>query len=323
MDDAPSTTPNVTGMSRVPSRAALVGNPSDNHGGAVLGLALSSIAATVRVVNRSSRPSLDPELMILLDAARAVAVDAGWPVPDDLDWFVDTNIPREVGLSGSSAIVLGAVESLARLVGAEFVPEVLAAMALSAEVDVLGWAAGLQDRVLQALDRPLLMDFAPGLMVDVDGWPVGRYTPVDPGLMPPLVFVAYSTGLSERSDARLRRQGAPADRVQAVMDDSARLARSSLAYLKAGDLGSFGEAMRGSFRNRCAVFGVRPEQIALVETYEAIEGIAANSAGSGGSIVGAAVAGDPVDSLSAVRRVAADNGHGVVVWSPTPGSGPT
>lgn len=281
----------------------------------MLGLPLSSLSAMVGAVVRPSTVKLDDDAATLVEAATAVARRAGWPLPRQLDWFVETNIPREVGLSGSSAIVLGAIETLAQLVGVDHDPDIFAAMALSAETEVLGWTAGLQDRVLQAHNRPLLMDFDPWLMDEVDGWPVGRYTPVDPSLLPPVLFVAYRAELGEPSHRALSKRKSRPDQVQAVMDDSARLARTAHASLLEGDLATFGDAMNRSFRNRREVFDVDAGQVELVESYASLPGVAANSAGSGGSVAGAVVSDDADAAVDRIQALATRRGHGLVVWN--------
>ena len=73
-----------------------------------------------------------------------------------------TTIPREVGLAGSSAIVIATLRALAGLAGPPIDPELLPALALSVETDELGIAAGLQDRVVQTYGGLVFMDFARG-----------------------------------------------------------------------------------------------------------------------------------------------------------------
>jgi len=75
-----------------------------------------------------------------------------------------TNIPRMVGLSGSSAIIVATFNALLRYYGLslddlhiaqEDYPEVI----LSIERDELGISAGLQDRVIQTYGGLVHMDF--------------------------------------------------------------------------------------------------------------------------------------------------------------------
>ncbi len=62
----------------------------------------------------------------------------------------ETDIPRGVGLGGSSAIVTAAIRAMAEFLGVEVERDELPDLALSVETRELGIAAGLQDRVAQA-----------------------------------------------------------------------------------------------------------------------------------------------------------------------------
>lgn len=72
----------------------------------------------------------------------------------------ETNIPRQVGLSGSSAIIMAALRAFAQRSNTEWDLVELARTTLEVETQVLGWAAGPQDRVVQAFTGLLDMDFA-------------------------------------------------------------------------------------------------------------------------------------------------------------------
>jgi glucuronokinase len=147
----------------VPARAGIVGNPSDGYGGRVVATTIGRLCArvTASVADRSGDAPGDGAA--LLAAARGVAEDwlateaAVDVVPTRLSFTTD--IPRQVGLAGSSAIVIGVIEALAELHGVEPDPTTVARLALRAEVDVLGIAAGPQDRVVQAHRGVLDMQF--------------------------------------------------------------------------------------------------------------------------------------------------------------------
>ncbi|KAK1311983.1 Glucuronokinase 1 [Acorus calamus] len=99
----------------------------------------------------------------------------------------DTNIPRQTGLSGSSAIVCSALNCLLdfyevrHLIKVEIRPD----MILRAEKE-LGIVAGLQDRVAQVYGGLVYMDFSKKYM---DDWGHGMYAPMDIGLLPPLYLI--------------------------------------------------------------------------------------------------------------------------------------
>uniref|UniRef100_M1AY52 ATP binding protein n=2 Tax=Solanum TaxID=4107 RepID=M1AY52_SOLTU len=99
----------------------------------------------------------------------------------------DTNIPRQTGLSGSSAIVSAALSCLLdfykvrHLIKVEVRPNLV----LDAEKE-LGIVAGLQDRVAQVYGGVVYMDFGKNHMDELGH---GIYTPMDVDLLPPLYLI--------------------------------------------------------------------------------------------------------------------------------------
>ena len=100
-----------------PARTGLVGHPSDGYGGAVVGLALPAFCATVKLRETDDAWPAGG-LGSLLDAA--VKIHARWAVRVGVELSgtaprgatVTTEIPREVGLSGSSAVIVAALRAL-------------------------------------------------------------------------------------------------------------------------------------------------------------------------------------------------------------------
>jgi glucuronokinase len=88
-----------------------------------------------------------------------------------------SNIPRQVGLAGSSAIVTAAMRALCRFYNIIIPKEILASLILSVERDELGIGAGLQDRVAQVYEGLTYMDFNQEFM-DKHGH--GIYESLDP-----------------------------------------------------------------------------------------------------------------------------------------------
>ena len=70
-----------------------------------------------------------------------------------------TNIPRSVGLAGSSAIVIAVLRALCASHAIALAPDALARLALEVETEELGIAAGLQDRIAQVYGGVTFMDF--------------------------------------------------------------------------------------------------------------------------------------------------------------------
>ena len=190
---------------RAHARAALAGNPSDGYGGAVLAVSVADFAAHAEVARRRGRVSDPPSALV--DAAVA-RFGRG---PCAVRWRTD--VPREVGLAGSSAIVTATVRALCALHGHALEPDALAAMALAVETEDLGIAAGPQDRYAQAHEGLVLMDFAGARP---------RVERLDPALLPPL-YLAWHP--ARRGLARRPRRPARARRTsRAVRAGMARLA---------------------------------------------------------------------------------------------------
>jgi len=102
-----------------------------------------------------------------------------------------TNIPRQVGLGGSSAIIGALTKALMEFnnIGYDVIPKpILPQFLLSVETDELHINAGLQDRVIQVYGGVVCMDFAKELM-ETQGY--GDYEYIDSHFIPNL-FVAYT-----------------------------------------------------------------------------------------------------------------------------------
>ncbi len=74
----------------------------------------------------------------------------------------ESTIPRQVGLAGSSAIIVAACRALMDFYGVSIAQNVLPSLILSIERDRLGIQAGLQDRVIQVYEGAVFMDFSRG-----------------------------------------------------------------------------------------------------------------------------------------------------------------
>ncbi len=79
----------------------------------------------------------------------------------------DTNIPRQVGLAGSSALVTATLRCLMdffRVTSSDLPKERMPQFILDVEVAELNIQAGLQDRVVQVYEGLVSMDFSKKLM---------------------------------------------------------------------------------------------------------------------------------------------------------------
>lgn len=267
-------------VSTCPARAALAGNPSDGYGGAVVAVPVPDLAAfaSAEPADRFSVRAAGAELERLLAAtARAFADAVGRPA--DVTLSATTTIPRSVGLAGSSALVICALRVLAATIDHRFEPVELAQLALAVERDRLGIAAGLQDRLVQSVGQLVAMRFAPV-----------AYERLDPPIDLPL-FVAWSGAAAQTSDTvhrSLQRRFDVGDpHVVASMRGLAEQANVAADAIKSGDLTRLGRAIDRTFEIRSMMIDVDATTQAMVRI-AVRNGAPANSAGSGGSIVGLA-----------------------------------
>src|SRR5438477_7081845 len=108
----------------------------------------------------------------------------------------ESTIPLRLGMGGSSSIITAALRALTQYYGVEIPLPIQANLILETETKELGVPAGLQDRVIQAYEGLVYMDFAKSLM-ERQGY--GNYEALDPALLPN-VYLAYRTSLSEGTE---------------------------------------------------------------------------------------------------------------------------
>lgn len=286
------------------ARVGLVGNPSDGYGGRVIAMTVPDFAATARVELATrwsfSESGLLAAIVQALRSRRPELVE----LPASLSF--ETTIPRQVGLAGSSAIVIATLRALATAQESTWDPIELARVALEVETEVLGWVAGPQDRVVQSIGGLVDMDFA-------TPWRAQSYQQLDQSALPPL-FLAWdrTTGQASHvahSDVR-DRWDAGDPQVVAVMGRFAKLgsyARQALDGARAAEVwpGLLNEA----FALRSQIWPITDTDRSLVGVGESL-GAGVGFAGSGGSVVGAVV--DP-GHMAALARAYGSIGAGFVV----------
>jgi glucuronokinase len=281
------------------ARAALAGNPSDGYGGAVLAVTLEPLRAEAEA-RRETDPVVDPPSELVRAAISRFARDFE-PAARTAAVRWRTSIPRGVGLGGSSAIVISVLRSLCAVYEVGLDPALLASVALAVEVEDLGIAAGLQDRVVQAYGGLVFMEFSGE----------GRYERLDPDLLPPLV-IGWRPDAAQESGSVHARLGARFNAGErAVVDgmaELAELARTARAALLARNRGRFSHAVDSSFAVRRRLLELDPQHVEMVNTARSL-GAGANYTGSGGAVVAVCV-----DSLHAegVRQALAELGCGTL-----------
>jgi glucuronokinase len=298
------------------ARAGLVGNPSDGYNGKTISLIVRNFRAEVVLYEWE-----DLEIVLTdLDQSRFGSVQElvrdvklhGYYgglrlVKATIKKFVDychrqghdlhqrnfsvryqSDIPRQVGLAGSSAIIVATLRCLIDFYDVPIPREVQPSLALAVETEELGITGGLQDRVIQVYEGLVYMDFARERMEARGGFLCGQYEPLDPALLPP-IYLAYSTEESEptevfHNDIRGRyNRGEPA--VVQAMAKFANLAARAREAILARDAEHLARLMNENFDTRRSIYQLPAGQVAMVETARRV-GASAKYAGSGGAIVG-------------------------------------
>ena len=269
--------PGRVGRGVASARAALAGNPSDGYGGAVLALALPARRATARAW-RGEAAAVDPPSELVTATVARFAAELAPAARDVTSVAWDTTIPRGVGLGGSSAIVVATLRALCHLWSVALEPLAMAELALSIEVDELGIAAGLQDRIAQTHERLTFMDF---------GADPPAVRTLDPGLLPPLLVAwrSDSGGHSGEVHGPLRDRHARGEPVVLrAMRELRRAAHDAARAITCGDHDALRVGVDRSFEARRSMLALDPRHVEMIETARTA-GAAANYAGSGGAIV--------------------------------------
>lgn len=196
-----------------------------------------------------------------------------------------SDIPRRLGLAGSSALVTATLRCLLEYYEIDLPRPLQANLILSVETDELGITAGLQDRVIQVYEGCVYMNFDRDLM---ESRGFGEYEEIEPALLPPL-FIAYRKDLGEGSEVfhnniRDRWLNGDPEVVQA-MKDFASYAQEARDLIRAGRPLDIGPCMTRNFERRKSIYTLDPRNIDMVDRARAA-GAHATFAGSGGAIAG-------------------------------------
>ena len=206
------------------ARAGLIGNPSDGYYGKTISLSIKNFRARVTLYE-SPRLHILPSLkdrsefenvedflqnvhlygyyggIRLVKAVLKRFVEyfrekRGSLPKKNFTVEYETNIPRGVGLAGSSAIITATLRCLMDFYKLMIPLPLQANLVWKAETEELGIPAGLQDRVIQVYEGLVYMDFSREF-IEKQGH--GYYESLDPDTLPSL-FVAYKEDSAERSE---------------------------------------------------------------------------------------------------------------------------
>ncbi len=312
----------------VPARAALAGNPSDGYNGRVLATVVPAFTATVSVgaanefqigdhrtfANPADQAFSHDDTDLFLATLQVIS---DWNLgPLRIDW--QTNIPRSVGLAGSSALVIATLRAIAALHQHEIADAELPELALAVETR-LGITAGLQDRVVQTYGGTCDMSFP---RAETSAQALFTVTPLTPGSSFRFCILSDEAA-SEPSQVfhgnlRSRYDAGETD-VRRAMNDLALQATSAAAAFVAGDTVELGRAMNASFDLRASISDLSPSHVRLIELVRAHDA-PANYAGSGGTIVALLHPGERGDEQHAtLARIAATEGLIFRSWILGPG----
>lgn len=295
------------------SRAGLVGNPSDGYFGKTVSFAFREFSAGITMYET-------PELGFVPGDVD----DATFSSPDELlrdiqlfgyyggirllkatakQFFLfcrehdirlpkrnftvryQSNIPRLVGLSGSSAICTAMLKALQQFYIVPIPLELAPTLCLRAERDELNIQCGLQDRVIQMYGGLVFMNFKQE-WVEKRGY--GGYERLDATKLKNL-YISYDPARAEVSGIyhqklRVLFEEKKPD-IVAAMSEFADLAQQARDAIVAGQLERLPHLINANFDLRDRIFHVAEANRRMVMQARSA-GCSAKFAGSGGAIVG-------------------------------------
>ena len=295
------------------ARAGLLGNPSDGYFGKTLSFAFANFGVDLRLTESArmrfvpgevddamfdSPEQLVHDLRIFgyyggIRMLKAVSklffeycMEHGIAFPKkNFTAEYKINVPRLVGLSGSSAICSAMLKALMKFYGVTIPAEYAPTLCLEAERDELGINCGYQDRVIQMYNGLVFMDFNRDY---VEAHEYGRYERLDPALLPKL-YIAYDpnraeeSGKAHRKVKKLFEEKRPD--ILAAMSEFADIAQKGRDALVAGRVEELPALVDANFDLRDSIFNVSEENRRMVKVARSA-GASAKFAGSGGAIVG-------------------------------------
>lgn len=315
-------------IAKAHSRAGVLGNPSDGYGGKAVAVSLYNFCATVRIeaadrfrivpgrgdalefpsVREAStfyaEVGCDDGLRLVRAAvARFRSHFAGFDeiAQDDprlhMTISYDTTIPRQVGLAGSSAIIIAVLRALATWFGITIQNFALAELALAAELEDLGHPAGAMDRVIQSYEGFMAMDLREPRIES-------HYTRLDAAWLPSLVIAWDPRGAEDsgRAHGGLRHRwlaGDPA--VLGTIEELRALVDRGVACLAQGDIDQFRTLVDRNFELRTRIFPVGQRDHEMIAVARE-SGAAAKLCGSGGAILAVPASAADVGEVAAALQ---------------------
>ncbi|KAK8403266.1 hypothetical protein O3P69_000414 [Scylla paramamosain] len=303
---------------RAYARVGLMGNPSDGFNGKTISLSIANFWAEVTIVESPKlrlipHPLNDPTEFGSMADLHGISTKEGYLgglrllqatckkfysfcakrgialTRRNFTLSYDTNIPRQVGLAGSSAIVTATLKCLIAFfnLSDHDIPRPLQPQfILDVEKDELLINAGLQDRVVQVYEGLVYMDFSKTVM-EQQGH--GNYSHLG-ALLPPM-FLAYRLNPSDsgqiHSNVSMRWQAGDQE-VIAGMQKFATLTDKATEAIQSQDWSALAQLMNENFDLRRQLYNdaVLGEENLRMVTLGRSMGAAVKFPGSGGAVLG-------------------------------------
>ena len=297
------------------ARAGLLGNPSDGYNGKTISLIVKNYSATVTLIPSEKLEVVPSDEEVnrfdslhdfaatiqrqgyyggvrLIKAALKRFFDYGFPrgMIDDRAFTLrySSKIPRQVGLAGSSAIIVATMRALEKFYGVEIPLNILPSLVLSVEANELGIPAGLQDRVIQCYQGVVFMDFGKAVVQEQDGMEIGQYEPLSTDWTPDL-FIAFAHNVGEPTEVLhndLKRRFDAGDReVHQAIETFAELAQQGRVAWDERDSVTLSKLINRNFDLRAKICPLLREHVAMIDTARRHDA-SAKYCGSGGAIIG-------------------------------------
>lgn len=293
-------------------RAALIGNPSDGFGGMTIAFVFSDYRAEVRL-EEHDRIELMPGVADHIEWENMKAFGSSIHTmgyygglrllkatlhvfskycsensislnQSGFKLSYSTDIPQLLGLSGSSAIISACLRAFGAWFNVKLEPWQLANLAWRVETEELGLPAGLQDRVAQAYDHPVFMDFHEDHFSTNS---YGKYEKLKMRLNN--IYIAFSAELAEGSEnthSNLRERFEAGDtRLLEAIESWKELTLKFRRAHAADDVGEMNLCINTNFDIRNDLYELHPQQAELVLLARS-SGASAKFCGSGGAIIG-------------------------------------
>jgi len=295
------------------ARAGLLGNPSDGYFGKVIAVCVRNFAATVslresrrlRIRESGSDAPVYRDVADLHDQIELYGYYGGVRlVKAAVKKFVEycrakgidlprrnftleygSDIPRQLGMGGSSAIVTAALRALMRFFEVKIPIEKQPTLILEAERDELGINAGFMDRVIQVYEGCVFMDLA---RKGIEARGHGEYRRLNAARLPDL-YLAYRVDLGKVSGRVLNRIRIGWENrdplVLETLERIASIAQEGRDALEGGDPGRLIPLMNENFDLRSRIMTISRGDRQMIEAARGC-GASAKFAGSGGTIIG-------------------------------------